>query len=63
MYGSLRPKFIVSLATALNLLDAVEVSYEITQSRDDVLDVVPWGTETVTDALSISPEPQQLYFL
>jgi len=55
-WGTLQPKFIVSLVALLGLLGLIAGYIEITQSRKDVMELLRLEAETVTDALSISAE-------
>ncbi|RMF69502.1 MAG: PAS domain-containing protein [Calditrichaeota bacterium] len=55
-WGTLRPRFIVSLVALLALLGVAGGYVEITQSRREVMELLRREGETVTDALSISAE-------
>ncbi len=55
-WGTLRPKFIISLVALLTLLGLAGGYIEITQSRKDVMELLRREGETVTDAMSVSAE-------
>ena len=55
-WGTLRPKFIISLVAILAFLGIVVGYIEINQSRKDVMALLRKEAETVTGALSVSAE-------
>ncbi len=55
-WGTLRPKFIISLVAILAFLGIVVGYIEINQSRKDVMALLRKEAETVTEALSVSAE-------
>ncbi len=55
-WGTLRPKFIISLVAILAFLGIIIGYVEISQSRKDVMEILRREAETVTDALSVSAE-------
>lgn len=55
-WGTLRPKFIVSLVAILASLGIAGGYIEISQSRKDIMEILRKEAETVSDALSVSAE-------